>query len=369
MRNRILPVLSIGFPALVILIAVYSNIIAGSFGKSTDEAAENDALENAIILNGLEMNSEDPLEDLCAPGREGAIIFDEDFDDRIEAPAVKKEKTERRQALRPEDAAVKELRKRDSRWHLSKYRVKKGDNLWSIAKKFRTPHRLIILANAIDNPDRLKPGNTVHVPTRNGVTYTVRKGDTVRRIALAHNVTARSIIEHNSLRGAGRVIVPGKKIFLPGASAPEVRDGPEAREPGGKQVCRREEATRFAWPLRGKITSSFGNRVDPFSRTRKFHCGVDISVEPGTPVRAAADGKVIFSGWKDGYGNMVVLKHEKGYITVYAHNRENLVSENDAVSRGDLLAHSGMSGAVTGAHLHFEIRKYLTALNPLRLMR
>ncbi|HQP49609.1 MAG TPA: M23 family metallopeptidase, partial [Spirochaetota bacterium] len=83
----------------------------------------------------------------------------------------------------------------------------------------------------------------------------------------------------------------------------------------------------------------------------------------------SADGKVIFSGWKDIYGNMIILKHDDGFITVYAHNKKNLVSENDMVTRGDTIALSGMTGFVTGPHLHYEIRKHLTPLNPGRFLR
>jgi len=78
---------------------------------------------------------------------------------------------------------------------------------------------------------------------------------------------------------------------------------------------------------------------------------------------------VIFSGWKDGYGNTVIMRHEDGYITVYAHNLKTTVEEGAFVKQGGTVALSGRTGAVTGAHLHFEIRKYLTPLDPLRLLR
>jgi murein DD-endopeptidase MepM/ murein hydrolase activator NlpD len=130
-----------------------------------------------------------------------------------------------------------------------------------------------------------------------------------------------------------------------------------------------KRAVAFMWPLRGRITSGFGSRSDPFSGRRSFHNGIDISAEQGTPVKACADGEVIFSGWKDGYGNLVVLKHTNGYISVYGHNSVLKKNEGDIVSRGEIVSLSGMTGAVTGAHLHFEIQKYQTPLNPLRMMK
>jgi murein DD-endopeptidase MepM/ murein hydrolase activator NlpD len=108
--------------------------------------------------------------------------------------------------------------------------------------------------------------------------------------------------------------------------------------------------------------------MDPFSGERKFHCGIDISVNEGTGIRAAAEGRVIFSGWKEGYGNAVIVRHRNGYITVYAHNSKNMAQQDALVKKGEIIALSGQTGAVTGAHLHFEIRKYLTPLNPLRFL-
>ena len=96
---------------------------------------------------------------------------------------------------------------------------------------------------------------------------------------------------------------------------------------------------------------------------------MDIGAEIGTSVMASADGEAIFSGWKKGYGRVIILKHKDGYITVYAHNKKNIISTGDKVEKGEVIASSGMSGAVTGPHLHFEIRKYVTPLNPYRFLK
>jgi len=127
----------------------------------------------------------------------------------------------------------------------------------------------------------------------------------------------------------------------------------------------------MSWPVRGPITSGFGYRRDPFtgSREKRFHCGLDIGAEIGTPVKAASEGKVIFSGWKGSYGYMVVISHKNNYITVYAHNSKNLVETGEIVTRGQVIALTGNTGAVTGAHLHFEIRKGTVPLNPQRMLK
>ena len=86
-------------------------------------------------------------------------------------------------------------------------------------------------------------------------------------------------------------------------------------------------------------------------------------------MKAAEKGTVISSGWKDGYGKLVVVRHDNGYVTVYGHNSELKKNEGDAVDKGEVVSLSGMTGAVTGAHLHFEIQKYGTPLNPARLLK
>lgn len=113
------------------------------------------------------------------------------------------------------------------------------------------------------------------------------------------------------------------------------------------------------WPLlddgEGFITSSFGYRVHPISRMRQFHEGVDIAAWYNTPVVSTANGVVEFSGWKGGFGRTVIIDHEAGYKTVYAHNNSLVVEEGDLVKRGDVVAYSGNSGYSTGPHLHYEV--------------
>jgi murein DD-endopeptidase MepM/ murein hydrolase activator NlpD len=152
-------------------------------------------------------------------------------------------------------------------------------------------------------------------------------------------------------------------------AAPSRREAPRPEAPQPRIAPVSPDRIALNWPLQGSITSSFGTRTNPLTRERSFHTGIDIGVPIGTEVRAAEKGKVLFSGWKDSYGNMIIIRHERGYITVYAHNKKNIVTENDEVNRGDLIALSGMTGSVTGPHLHFELRKHLTPLNPRRFMR
>jgi murein DD-endopeptidase MepM/ murein hydrolase activator NlpD len=99
-----------------------------------------------------------------------------------------------------------------------------------------------------------------------------------------------------------------------------------------------------------------------------FHDGIDIAAPEGTPIRAIEDGEVIYSDQLRGYGNMVILRHANGIISVYAHNESNLVREGQSVARGEVVARVGSTGRVSGPHLHFEIRKNNAAQDPLRYL-
>lgn len=127
-----------------------------------------------------------------------------------------------------------------------------------------------------------------------------------------------------------------------------------------------QESERFVFPLKDlkRISSGFGERIDPFTGQKRFHHGMDIAAESGTPVYPASEGKVIFSGKKGGYGNMVEILHDDGLVTRYGHNAENIVKEGDIVSPSKPIAFVGSTGRSTGPHLHFEVLKGGKALDP-----
>ena len=124
----------------------------------------------------------------------------------------------------------------------------------------------------------------------------------------------------------------------------------------------RDDKTALSWPIAGQITSKYG------PRRGSFHDGLDISAPLGTPILAAASGEVIYSGALRGYGNLVILRHSDGYVTVYAHTQKNLVQEGERVRRGQVIARVGQTGRASGPHLHFEVRKDNLARNPLRYL-
>jgi murein DD-endopeptidase MepM/ murein hydrolase activator NlpD len=118
------------------------------------------------------------------------------------------------------------------------------------------------------------------------------------------------------------------------------------------------------WPVQGRISGSFGERIDPFSGEGAFHRGVDISAEVGTRVVAPADGVVQYADLMNGYGRTVTLDHGNGISTLYGHLSGFAVSPGETIHRGDTLGYVGSSGRSTGPHLHYEVRIFNTPVNP-----
>lgn len=123
-------------------------------------------------------------------------------------------------------------------------------------------------------------------------------------------------------------------------------------------------ATPQGIPVNGRLSSAFGMRVHPRYGREMFHSGIDLSAQRGTPVHATADGIISFSGWSKGSGNIVVIEHGHGFSTVYAHNTQNLVQVGKTVQRGDKIATTGSTGVTTGPHVHYEVWKDGTCVNP-----
>ena len=127
-------------------------------------------------------------------------------------------------------------------------------------------------------------------------------------------------------------------------------------------------ATPSIWPTHGWLSSSMGNRADPFTGEKDFHPGLDISADKGDPVYATADGKVVNASAAGNYGNLVVLDHGYGLETRYGHLSAFKVKQGQAVKRGDLLGLVGSTGRATSSHLHYEVRANGRILNPLQLL-
>ena len=245
----------------------------------------------------------------------------------------------------------KARKKKKASFSIFSYQVRKGDSLWKIAQRFNVPVYTLISANPSLERRELQIGEKIRIPSEKGIFYKVKKGDTLKKIAKHFRVSIKKIREKNALKGD--LLRVGEEIFLPGA----------------KPLKKKKEALLvFRWPVRGRISSGFGYRIHPITRKRDFHKGIDIVVPYGTPVRAVEEGVVVFAGKAPNYGKLVIIKHKKGYYSVYAHNSSLRVRKGKRVKKGEILGFSGDTGRSTGPHLHFEIRKKRKPINPLRLL-
>ena len=139
-------------------------------------------------------------------------------------------------------------------------------------------------------------------------------------------------------------------------------------ESGGGSSSGSGGTGRFIWPCRGEITSCFGWRTHPIFGTTKYHSGMDIAVDYGTPILAADSGTVIYSGWLGGYGYAVMIDHGSGLVTLYAHNQSLNVYEGQYVTKGTCIAYAGSTGYSTGPHCHFEVRLHGEVTEPLNYL-
>jgi lipoprotein NlpD len=189
--------------------------------------------------------------------------------------------------------------------------------------------------------------------------HVVQEGETLYSIARASGVDPDELADLNQIGDPRRMSV-GRELVLPGpppkappavaqAHPPPARLGPPPAGPEPK----------LRWPVQGVLYSKFGAREDG------RHDGIDIAAPEGTPIAAAAEGRVIYAGVQRGYGNIVILRHAGGLVTLYAHNQENAVAEGEQVREGQVIARVGRTGRATGPHCHFEVRDGVTPRDPL----
>lgn len=216
------------------------------------------------------------------------------------------------------------------------------------------------------------PEQTVH----RGVYHRVQRGQTLWRIAQTYGVNVRTLARVNRLSDAA-VLSVGQRLYIPGAKTPRRVASPCPCKPNTSSAgisasatvsAKRQNQTpsrnmHLIWPLAGTITRGFKQGG------KHRHDGIDIAAPKATPIRAAADGEVIFSDWgPGGYGRIVILRHDADLVTVYAHNHRNLVRVGHFVRQGEAVATVGKSGRASGYHLHFEIRRKTVPISPFKFL-
>ncbi len=232
--------------------------------------------------------------------------------------------------------------------------VNHGDTLLSIARRNHVPAAELARANGIEPSAKLKLGMKLNVP---GAKTAAVAPAAQPAVAAGAQPVATSMAPATKL--ATVTSDPQQKARL--AQATTVEDTPETPV---KAADATGALPTFRWPVRGKVITSYGAKTNG-----KSNDGINLAVPEGTPVKAAEDGVVAYSGNElKGYGNLVLIRHTNGYVTAYAHASELLVKRGDTIKRGQIIAKSGQSGEVASPQLHFEIRKGSSPVDPLQFL-
>ena len=306
-----------------------------------------------------------------------------------------------------------------------------SDTLDILAKRYNVSAAAILQANGYKGPRVLSPGQQLIIPRQTAVAasapalappaskpvaaapapssvHIVNRGDTLMSIARRNNVPVAELAKANNLDQSAKLSL-GMKLTVPGSRsaaaapvaqpvvaapaqpvAPVAAPATKMASAGGPpQSARLASATTnvveekpvveaasvkpseatgalptFRWPVRGKVITSYGAKTNG-----KSNDGINLAVPEGTPVKAAEDGVVAYSGNElKGYGNLVLVRHSNGYVTAYAHASELMVKRGDTIKRGQIIAKSGQSGEVGSPQLHFEIRKGSSPVDPLQFL-
>jgi murein DD-endopeptidase MepM/ murein hydrolase activator NlpD len=234
------------------------------------------------------------------------------------------------------------------------YTIKKGDTVSKIALDHSLSMDAIIASNNMVNARSLREGEIIRIPNMDGIPYTVASGDSYKKIADHFNVPLDAILDANDIQDD--TIKAGASLFIPGA---------KMRSEDLKMAM----GELFIYPIRGRLTSPYGWRKDPFSGSRRYHRALDLAAPSGTPIKAAMAGKVTSVGYNDTFGNYIIISHAGGYKSMYAHLSSTAVKQGAGVNQGTKIGEVGSTGHSTGPHLHFAIYKNDIAVNPLDYLK
>ncbi len=256
----------------------------------------------------------------------------------------------------------------------SSVRVRKGDTLYSIARANDAPIREVIETNNFRPPYTLKVGQIVHLPAAKY--HVVEKGDTLYNISKRYNVDMPTLSRTNDLRAPFTLKI-GQKLLMPGSivskkqttvsvasNKAEARTSNYQRQTPYVQPSTKRQQN-FIWPVKGQVISKFG----PIAKGRN-NDGINIKAPKGTPIKAADSGTVAYAGNElKGFGNLILIKHNDGWVSAYAHADTIKVRKGQKIVKGATIATVGNSGGVGTPQLHFETRAGKKAVNPLGYLR
>nr|WP_306266708.1 LysM peptidoglycan-binding domain-containing M23 family metallopeptidase [Pararhizobium sp. IMCC3301] len=250
------------------------------------------------------------------------------------------------------------------------HRVSSGDTLFSIAQRYNVNVGSLSAANNLGQSSNIQIGQKLVIPGRGGTQSAQVLAPPVRsaQIQPRETIQARPATPVQSAPKQARLRhstsepdAPKPVRVTPIEQVTPVAYTPPAAELREPSTQAGDGALAFRWPVRGRIISTFGDKTNG-----ERNDGINLAVPDGTPVKAAEDGVVIYSGNElKSYGNLVLVRHSDGWVTAYAHNRSLTVRRGDQVRRGQEIAEAGATGSVSSPQLRFELRKGSTPVNPL----
>ncbi|MBU0978771.1 MAG: M23 family metallopeptidase [Patescibacteria group bacterium] len=246
--------------------------------------------------------------------------------------------------------------------------VAEGETLSDIAIRYGLSVETILWENNLTAKAVLKPGQEVRILPVDGVRHKVKRGETVYSIGKRYGLEesqVQAIVDYPfnefsndetfELATGQHLMVPGG--VMPSAVAPAKPKLAQFTPDAGSVTA----VGSFVWPASGRITQGYSF----------YHKAIDIANKSGGSILAADGGTVVSAGWPNssGYGNLVMIDHGNGYVTLYAHLSLVQVREGQRVNRGDVIGQMGSTGRSTGVHLHFEVRRAESFLNPLGFLQ
>jgi murein DD-endopeptidase MepM/ murein hydrolase activator NlpD len=238
---------------------------------------------------------------------------------------------------------------KDEPLRVTEYTIKKDDTLSGIAREFGVSMDTICGSNNLSSYDFIREGKKLKIPNKDGILHKIEKGQNINTITKKYKISIEKIYTENNIKNFD-FISPGDYIFLPDAKPQNIIPG-------------------FLWPVAGKkrITCSFGWRMNPIEGGRQYHQGVDIGCV-FQDIRAVKYGRVAYTGWMGGYGNIIIIAHPNGWKSLYGHLSRIYVNKGQSVKQGQSIGRGGNTGYSTGPHLHFELIQYNKPKNPMRYL-
>ena len=230
-----------------------------------------------------------------------------------------------------------------------RYTIKAGESLYGIARQHKVTLAELKSVNDITNPLQVKAGTTLIVPA-------------TAEAPVAEAPAARGQVAPQEAPATARIINAPAEKKLVSLRSDQMSDADPLSPAAAAPITAEEPSTgRFRWPVRGRVIAGFGRRPDG-----THNDGINLAVPQGTDVHASEGGKVAYAGNElKGYGNLILIRHDNGYVSAYAHNEQLLVKRDDVVRRGQVIAKAGKTGAVDQPQLHFELRQGSKPVDPM----